>query len=514
MAEKSNSSVYFRTVLSLALVTVLVFSVLSFVYFQRVSASIINTEKKNVMLTVRNMASGLDRIRVEENVDIGGVDLSFNEHNFIEANAMSQNCVVWLVDTNGRIEYSTALPKEVLSKLEQRGSFFHIPDDILLKIISSGEDKGYVATGSGFFSDPESVWVTAAIKLNLYGQFLIIHEPIDVDNQAFQMLSTALAMPLAISFVLALLLFMLMTRSIVRPIRLLSDVAGSVARGDLTRRIDINEAPGDSPFKVLISDEITNMVHTVNNMIEQLERQASDRRVFISSIAHDLRTPLTSINGFLTAIMDGTIPPDRCNHYMQIIKTEVERIQNLTNMMSEATSFGQSGQTRYEVFDINELIRETLTALEKQLYDKNLGVQVDLFEDEKGRLLASAERQAIMRVVYNLLANAIKFTPKDGNISISTYYESKTNLITVSVEDSGEGVPESHRTRIFDSFYKIDKSRTESGSGLGLYICKEILHAHNQDIYVQTGKEWGGAAFVFTISGAGKREQNAVKDKN
>src|SRR5690606_10002008 len=98
------------------------------------------------------------------------------------------------------------------------------------------------------------------------------------------------------------------------------------------------------------------------------------------SIAHDLRTPLTSINGFLTAIMDGTIPPDRCNHYMQIIKTEVERIQNLTNMMSEATSFGQSGQTRYEVFDINELIRETLTALEKQLYDKNLGVQVDLFE--------------------------------------------------------------------------------------------------------------------------------------
>ena len=91
MAEKSNSSVYFRTVLSLALVTVLVFSVLSFVYFQRVSASIINTEKKNVMLTVRNMASGLDRIRVEENVDIGGVDSSFNEHNFIEANSKSQN---------------------------------------------------------------------------------------------------------------------------------------------------------------------------------------------------------------------------------------------------------------------------------------------------------------------------------------------------------------------------------------------------------------------------------------
>jgi len=299
---------------------------------------------------------------------------------------------------------------------------------------------------------------------------------------------------------------MLMTRSIVRPIRLLSDVAGSVARGDLTRRIDIAEAPGDSPFKILISDEITNMVHTVNNMIEQLERQASDRRVFISSIAHDLRTPLTSINGFLTAIMDGTIPPDRCNHYMQIIKTEVERIQNLTNMMTEATSFGQSGQTNYEIFDINELISDTLTALENQLYDKNLGVQVDLFKDDKGRLLASAERQAIMRVVYNLLANAVKFTPKDGNISISTYYEPKTNLISVSVEDSGEGIPEEHRSRVFDSFYKIDKSRTESGSGLGLYICKEILKSHNQDIYVKTGKEWGGATFVFTVSGANKRD--------
>lgn len=506
MSDKSSSSVYFRTVLSLALVTVFVFSVLSFVYFQRISASIINTEKKNVMLTARNISGGLGRIRIEENVDAGGIELSFNERNFLEANAMSQNCVVWLVDTNGRIEYSTSLPKEVLAKLDQRGSFFHLPDDLFKNIVNANEDQGYVASGNGLFSDPKSVWVTASIKLDLYGQFLIIHEPVDVDNQAFQMLSSALALPLSISFVLALILFMLMTRSIVRPIRLLSDVAGSVARGDLTRRIDIAEAPGDSPFKILISDEISNMVHTVNNMIEQLERQASDRRVFISSIAHDLRTPLTSINGFLTAIMDGTIPPDRCNHYMQIIKTEVERIQNLTNMMTEATSFGQSGQTNYEIFDINELISDTLTALENQLYDKNLGVQVDLFKDDKGRLLASAERQAIMRVVYNLLANAVKFTPKDGNISISTYYEPKTNLISVSVEDSGEGIPEEHRSRVFDSFYKIDKSRTESGSGLGLYICKEILKSHNQDIYVKTGKEWGGATFVFTVSGANKRD--------
>jgi signal transduction histidine kinase len=254
-------------------------------------------------------------------------------------------------------------------------------------------------------------------------------------------------------------------------------------------------------MQYVIADELTMMITTVNGMIQRLERHEADRRVFVSSIAHDLRTPLTSINGFLSAMIDGTIPPEKYEHYLQVVKTEVDRIQTLTQTMTEASAFDQIDKDNMEAFDINELFRETLTNLEKQLRDKNLGVQLELYEDDKGGLLTYGDRQAILRVAYNLLTNAIKFTPVDGNIAITTFYEGRNDKILVSVEDSGPGIPPDHRGRIFDSFYKIDKSRTASGSGLGLFICKEILRAHDQSIQVDASKYLGGSIFTFTLRG-------------
>jgi signal transduction histidine kinase len=286
-------------------------------------------------------------------------------------------------------------------------------------------------------------------------------------------------------------------------------VALKVTQGDLSARIRFPELEKESPLQYVIIDELSMMISTVNGMIERIERQESDRRVFISSIAHDLRTPLTSINGFLSAMLDGTIPPEKCEYYMQIVKTEVDRIQKLTDTMSEASALGQVNNIRMEPFDINDLIKETLTNLEKQLGNKNLGVQLELFEDEKGDLVAFGDRQSILRVVYNILTNAIKFTPEDGTIAITTYYEGRDDQILVSIEDSGLGIPPEQRGRIFDSFYKIDKSRTDtaSGSGLGLYICKEILRAHDQTIQVDTSKDLGGSIFTFTLSGIRKLDE-------
>ena len=243
-------------------------------------------------------------------------------------------------------------------------------------------------------------------------------------------------------------------------------------------------------------------------MIERLERQESDRKVFISSIAHDLRTPLTSIKGFLSAISDGTIPPESYPKYMDIIQTQVARIQELINSMTEASSLSQIDPAKMEEFDINEMIHDTVQNVENLISDKNISVNVDLGKNKGDQMMVYGESQLLYRVFYNLLTNAIKFTPRDGIIGISTKYDTEEKKVYVSVEDSGCGIPDNKRDRVFESFYKVDPSRTESGFGLGLYICREIITAHGEKIWAEKSDELGGAKFIYTLKNSKPEEKD------
>lgn len=501
MADKyKSSSVYIKTILSLTLTTVVVFGVLSFVYYQRTSTSFLSEKSTDVYNNARYISTHLRTIMPEDENE--PFILTKNEEDLLIG--WSLGCSIWIVDKSGQLLYASDIPNQVIAQLQQSGGAFRIPNQYMTNFL--GPQGGVQNTRtSGMFSDSRNDWISASYPINKAGQYLMVHSSINVEQQTMSMLANVLALPIGISFAIALILFTLMTRAIVKPIRLLSDVARQVTQGDLSARIQYSEMERDSPFQYLIVDELGMMITAVNDMIERLERQEGDRRVFISSIAHDLRTPLTSVNGFISAIMDGTIPPDKVDKYMQIVKSEVERIQLLTDTMTEATSLAHVERDNMESFDINHLIRDTLSNLENQLSAKNLGVQLELFENDKGELTAFGNRQSIMRVVYNLLTNAMKFSPDDGTIAITTYYEAKDSQITVSVEDSGPGIPIDQRTRIFDSFYKIDPSRTDAGSGLGLFICKEILVAHGQGIRVDDSRDLGGAKFVFTLNSSGER---------
>ena len=190
-------------------------------------------------------------------------------------------------------------------------------------------------------------------------------------------------------------------------------------------------------------------------------------------------------------------------HYLEITKAEVDRIQSLTASMSEVSSLRSVDELKIASFDINEIIQQTLVALEGQLKEKNLGVQLETDRYGGECLLARGDKEAISRVVHNLLVNAIKFTPQNGDIAVTTQFMSKKKMIYVLVEDSGPGIPQDKRSRIFESFYKLDSSRTNPGSGLGLFICTEILLAHGQSIQVDDSPVLGGARFLFTLdSGA------------
>lgn len=502
--RKKANSVYFQTLILLTVSTIFVFAVLCVVYFQRLSASTISEESNLLYNTVQSAAAGLDTLESGSTSD-SNENLSVNSSavkSYLQAIALSNNAYVWIVEKDGSITYYTDIPNEAITQLQKQGQVYKMTATHLLGLTDSTSGGVITGTRNGLFSDPEKTWLSAAYPLSGSGKYLIIHQPVDIQERIFRMMSDGLAVPVLISFTLALALFALMTRSIIRPIRLLSDAATKVTNGDLTARVRIPEFEKESPVQFGITDELSGMVVTVNHMIERLEEQENERRVFVSSIAHDLRTPLTSIKGFITAMLDGTIPPDRYEHYLEIVKTEVDRIQSLTSSMTEVSTLGSKDSLNIEPFDMNAVIRSTLSNLENQLDDKSLGVQLEMYLDDNGSLMALGDKEEIVRVVYNLLINAIKFTPKGGDIAITTEYHYRNNLITVVVEDSGPGIPQDKRKRVFESFYKIDESRTNPGSGLGLYICKEILRAHGQMISVDSSPILGGARFKFTLTGA------------
>ena len=498
--RKKGNSVYFQTLILLTVSTIFVFAVLCVVYYQRLSASTISEESKLLYNTAQSAAAGLDALESDNSGDLSGN--SSAEKRYLQAIALSNDSYVWIVGKNGGISYYTDIPNEAITQLSKQGSDYKMTSTHLMGLTDTASGGVITGTQNGLFSDPQKTWLSAAYPLSGGEKYLIIHQPVDVQERIFRMMSDGLAVPVLISFTLALVLFTLMTRSLIRPIRLLSDAATKVTNGDLTARIRIPEFEKESPVQLGIADELSGMVVTVNHMIERLEAQENERKVFVSSIAHDLRTPLTSIKGFIAAMLDGTIPPDRYEHYLEIVKTEVDRIQSLTSSMTEVSTLGSKDSLNMEPFDMNAVIRSTLSNLENQLDDKSLGVQLEMYLDDKGCLMALGDKEEIIRVVYNLLINAIKFTPKGGDIAITTEYHYRNNLITVVVEDSGPGIPPDKRKRVFESFYKIDESRTNPGSGLGLYICKEILRAHGQMISVDSSPILGGARFKFTLSGA------------
>ena len=283
----------------------------------------------------------------------------------------------------------------------------------------------------------------------------------------------------------------------IRPLRDISRTVSKVAEGDLTVRVDEKYTQlGDSTGMLTLSSDLTEMARDVNSMIETLENQENDRAIFISSVAHDIRTPLTSINGFVTAMMDGTIPPELYEKYLTKIKSEVDRIRSLVVSMTEASSLSHVEPDLMDEFDLKEAVEELLSELEPQLKAKNITTEVRI--NEEGGTMVYGEIQMLCRVLLNIVTNAIKFTPDGGKIIISSESDRK-HCRFIKVEDSGPGVEPEKRSRVFESFYKADPSRKQEGFGLGLYICKQILTGHGQTIRLEESPELGGAMFVFSF---------------
>lgn len=260
-------------------------------------------------------------------------------------------------------------------------------------------------------------------------------------------------------------------------------------------------AEGDFSYKVKVRgrDELAELAQAFNSMAMALSSLESSRRSFVANVSHELKTPMTSIGGFIDGMLDGTIPPESYSHYLKIVSDEVKRLSRLvTGMLNMSKLEAGEMQINATKFDISDDIFKTLLSFEKKINDKSIEI-VGL--DKMESVTINADRDMLMQVVYNLIDNAVKFTPEGGYIYIKDFRDSEK--VFVSIRNSGAGIEREELAKVFERFYKIDKSRSYDvkGAGLGLYLCKSIVELHGGEIRVDS-KVGEYTEFAFWIPNA------------
>lgn len=246
-------------------------------------------------------------------------------------------------------------------------------------------------------------------------------------------------------------------------------------------------------------DELGRLTASLNYLTDAVHSSGEYQRKFISNISHDFRSPLTSIKGYVEAILDGTIPIEMQEKYLGIVLSETERLNKLTEGLLLLNTFDDRGvYLELTDFDIIPVIQNTIASFEGTCQKKNLRIN---FDCTSGAVKVHADMGKIQQVLYNLLDNAIKFSYADSTILLRL--TEQKHCVFISVKDSGEGISKENLPKIWDRFYKTDTSRgrDKKGTGLGLSIVKEIIRAHNQNINV-ISTQGVGTEFVFTLNKA------------
>lgn len=280
------------------------------------------------------------------------------------------------------------------------------------------------------------------------------------------------------------LIYYFLKKILLKPLEDINISARKLVKGDFKKRIYIDS-----------NDEIGELANSFNIMAESLEKVDLVRKEFIANVSHEIRSPITSIKGFISAILDGVIPSDREDYYLKIVNDEAERLSRLVTDLLDISAM-EEGKLNLNIvkMDINEVITLCILNLERRIKEKNLNVEI-IFNSDKEYCFGDRDR--IIQVIINLVDNAIKYGNEKGKIEIETY--SKGDLVYISVFNTGYNIPKENLNKIWERFYKDDKSRTNKiSTGLGLPIVRLILTQHNQDIWVEN-IEGKGVKFTFTL---------------
>ena len=462
--QKSLFFKYLRIVMAIVLSSFIVLGSVMMIAFSRYTK---NDKRKLLTQSAASMAS------ITSAVDLTSAEAPSLLTLFVQSFSMNIDADIFIADPNGTIILGAYANSTSIA-----GSSFTPPKTIPAEIAVQAARDGYTGNGrkNGIYEksyyvvgvplrssvDPDAA-VGAVFAATSAGTLT------EYQFAAFQMFLIAAGA----SFLLSFCVVGIFAYRLVKPLRQMSAAAKSFGSGDFSVRVPVTS-----------QDEIGQLAMSFNNMADSLSNSESTNRSFVANVSHELKTPMTTIAGFIDGILDGTIPPERQSYYLGIVSDEVKRLSRLVQTMLNLSRIDNGKlQLRPVEFDMSETVLSTVLTFEKIIEEKQIDIRgLDTLAPNK----VLGDRDLLHQVVYNLVENAVKFTNANGSITFTV--TDSIDRIFVSIENSGNGIAADELPMIFDKFYKTDKSRSQdkNGMGLGLYLVKTIVRLHGGDIAVQS----------------------------
>lgn len=405
-----------------------------------------------------------------------------------QADIISKNldCVIWLTDEDGNIIYDSDWSKD--SNTDKPNYATADSNFSITSYIDASKIKdSFVSnnTFNNYFGYDTMTSCQPLYGTSGYSGSIIVHESMQYMKNIQTTIFGSTYMPFLVIVVIALIALMLMTNSILKPLRDIISTAQSYAMGNFNARTNITS-----------NNEFGELAKSMEQMADELSRSNEYRKTFISNISHDFKSPLTSIKGYIEAMLDGTIPPEKYNKYLNTVLSETKRLTKLTQGLLELNNFDSFDlQLDKSNFDLKSVIQPTINTFEGRCQDKDIYLHAIYLTDNT---IVHADRTKIQQVIYNLVDNAIKFTPEGRQIKIQV--TERQDKIYTSIKDEGIGIAPEAQKKVFERFYKTDPSRGKDkvGNGLGLAIIKEIIKAHGENITLESTLGVG-SEFIFSL---------------
>lgn len=469
--QKSIFTKYYMVCSTLIIVSITILGALFLVF----ASQYFKEDKYKLLQANVARASMIAEINYKENEDFKKEELI----NVYSAMAQTIDAIFFITDDNGKTILCT-----------EKTPCYHTTYNVESKIISSIKYNGeYLEMGKLGGVYPDHYYTVAVPILNENGTpiafaFASTYASAQLQRFLNEMLKMFLISAVAV-LILTFIIIYFVSLQMVKPLRQMSIAAQKFGRGEFDTRLEVTSF-----------DETGQLAMALNNMAQSLSSLENMRRSFTANVSHELKTPMTSIAGFIDGILDGTIPPEKHKYYLQIVSDEVKRLSRLVKTMLNLARI-EAGEMEINTSKINivDIICQTVFTFEQQIEKKNLTIK-GLDHD---KVMVEADSDLIHQVVYNLTENAVKFVDEGGYIEFGFSKEGSRTYI--SIKNSGAGLSKEEIPKIFDRFYKTDKSRglDKNGVGLGLYIVRSIVNLHGGDIIVRS-VEGEYSEFVFSIS--------------
>lgn len=414
---------------------------------------------------------------------------------YLDQQAAVSGCTVMLTDANGKVQaYSTPKDDDTF-----RGQMSGTISSQLVQKIR--KDGSFFASGnaSGLFS--ENYFIAGTTCKDASGNIaalVIAASPATSTTDLMHDIMKSYLLIVCVTLVLTMIISWFLSDMLTRPLKSLVSAAKKFGHGEFDVRVSENNN----------CDEIDELAVSFNNMATSLQQQEELSRGFVANVSHELKTPMTSIRGFVDGMLDGTIPPEKHTQYLKIISEEVGRLSRLVIRMLDAAKI-QAGELIITPapFDLIEMVARVLISFENQINDKHLDMDVEMADS----LIVYGDGDHIYRVIYNLVDNAVKFVNDGGKLTIRA--EQEGTMSRFLIRNTGSEIPAEDLPHVFERFYKVDRSRSrdKTGAGLGLYLVKSIVNMHGGDISVRSSG--GETEFMFTMPMAEKKPMAEIKER-